>query len=183
MISKHTRQHRPKSRRNSPGSTNEPLILPPFPRADQVPNEDYYQRRDPARADPLHHPGGDQHRDVLRRAAQRAPGHEDGDSRNKGPLAPKHLGRLAKQRHHHRLRQRVPGPDPRVPGVGRRPAQAGHDLGQRGGHDGLVQRREEEGQEHAADQDDVADLGQAMAVGLVVFLWGFLGCQGAACAF
>lgn len=77
MISKHTRQHGSKGRCNSPGGPDESLVLPALPCADQVPDEDDDQRRDAPGAHPLHHPGGDQHRDVLRGTTQAAPRHED----------------------------------------------------------------------------------------------------------
>jgi hypothetical protein len=107
--------------------------------------------REPSPADALHGAHHDQHGHAVGEAAEERADDEDEDADLEDPLAAEQITELSGKDRRDRLGEHVRGHDPaHVPGT----AEIADDRRERGGHDRLVQRRQEH-PEHDRAEDDV----------------------------
>ena len=108
----------------------------------------------PAGAEPLQAAEAGELEHVLRDPAERRADEEDRDRRLEDPLAPVEVAELPVDRLRDRRREQVRGDDPRVVVE---PAEVADDRRQRGGHDRLVERREQHPErQRGVDDEDLA---------------------------
>ena len=130
------------------------LIAAAIPQRDDLADQRGGGNGDGAAADALQRAGADQHCHRLRQPAQHRPGDEEQHRGLEYPLAAQHITESAGQCGDDRGGQQITGDDPRLMA---RPAQVGDDRGQRGGDDGLIQRRQQHPQ-HDRQEDEIAPL-------------------------
>jgi hypothetical protein len=104
-----------------------------------------------------HGPERDQQHHAVGQAAEERADDEDGHAELEHPLAAEQVAELPGQHRRHRLGQHVRGDHPaHVAG----PAQVADDGGQRGGHDRLVERGQQQAEQDRDEHDVHLDPGQ-----------------------
>ena len=121
---------------------------------DDLADDGEAHRDEPARADALDGPEGDQHRQVLGQAAEHRADEEDDDGDPEDPGPPVDVAELAEHRRRHRLEQQVGRHDP---GEVLEAAEIADDRRERRRDDRRVEAGEREpGDESADDPQDLA---------------------------
>ncbi len=104
----------------------------------------------PAGAQPLDGPEGDQLGHRLRQAGQRRPDQEDNDRDDEELLPPVHVAELAVERRDDQGCEDVGG---HHPGQVVHPAEVAHDPRQRGAHDQVVEHGQQDGEQQPGQDD------------------------------
>lgn len=150
MLREQPAEQRPEHTGRAEHGPEQPLVPTAFARRHEIPDDRHRQHQQPAPAESLQGPEGDELGHVLRRAAQRGADEEDHDRRLEQPLAAVLVAELAPQGGRGGRGQQVGGDDP---GQVIHATEVADDGGQRGRHDGLVQRGEQHAEEQGTDGD------------------------------
>ena len=124
------------------------LVAAAVARRDEVADDGHRHDDQTAAAEPLDCSERDQLRHRLRQPAQRRPDQEEHERDLEDALAAVEVAELPVQRPDHRRRQQIRGHDP---GEVLETAEVADDRRQRGRHDRLVERRDEEDEEQRAE--------------------------------
>ena len=151
VIGQEAAQRRPDQRADSEDSSEEALVLAPLGRREEIADHGQRDREDGAGAEPLEAARGDQLPHLLGQAGEGRADQEDADADHDHRAAPEQVGELAVDRTADGRGQQVDGHHPGVEVV---PVQVGDDARQRGADDGLIEGRQEHG-----EQDRNEDLG------------------------
>ena len=143
-------QRRTDDRREREDPTEQPLVLAPLARAEEVADDGERDREDRAGAEALDAAEQDELPHLLAQAAQQRAGEEEADADHHHRPPPEQVGELAVDRPGHRGGQQVDGDHPHVELVA---LEVGHDARQGRADDRLVER----GQEHR-EEDRAEDL-------------------------
>ena len=154
VVGQHAAQHRAGDARHHEHDRGVALVARPLPRRDHVADDGVGERQDAAAADALQRARRDQRRHVGReRAGDRADQEDDDGEKHHAPPAVD-VGQLAEQRRHRGVGEQIRG---HHPGQVLDVAERAPDGRQRRRHDGLLERREEHGEQDA--DHDGADRG------------------------
>ena len=134
------------------------LVAAPLGRAEQVTDDGQRDREQRAGTEALQAAEDDQLLHRLAQAGQGGADQEDGDPEHQERLAAEQVGQLAVERDGDRGREQVDRDDPRVQLVA---VQIGDDLGQGGADDGLVERAEEQREQHGAEDLELLPMAQS----------------------
>ena len=148
------------------------LVLAAFPRRHHVADDGLGQHDQSAAAQSLQGAEPDELQHGLGQAAQRRPDQEDHDRGLEQPLAAVLVAELAPHRGGGRGGQQVRGDHP---GQVVQPAQVTDDRRQGGGHDGLVQRGEQDRQHQRGVHEDQATTGADCRRGRAVLVVRHMG--------
>ena len=144
-------EQRPRHGGEPPHRADEALVLAALARREEVGDRRLRERQQAAGADALQRAAGDELAHRLRRAAQQRADEEDRDRHDEQPPAPVEVRQLPVQRHGDRRGEQVGGDHPRQL---LEALQVGGDLGQRRGHDRLVQRGQQRCEHDRAERRD-----------------------------
>ncbi len=174
--------------RDAEDGSEEALVLGALGGREDVGNDGKGHRGQRGGPEPLQAPEDDQlhHAAAEEVAEPRLTGHaaqgradqKDDDAEQENRLAAVDVRELAVDRHHGGAGQQVSGGDPRVKVEA---VEVGDDARQRGGDDGLVQRRQKQAQQGADQNEDLGAVRQDLGVIDAVFEsgggggWGGLG--------
>src|SRR2546426_3944432 len=126
------------------------LIARSVRRNEEVGNYGKCRRRQRGGADPLEDAERDQLPHGSRETGQRRPREKDHDAGQDDDPPAIQIGQLAVDRHRRRAGHQIAGGDPRQQVDA---AQVGDDRRQRGGHDGLIERGQEQSHQHPGQDD------------------------------
>ena len=134
------------------------LVTAALGRAEQVADDGQRDREQRAGADALQATEDDQLLHGLAQARQGGADQEHGDPEHQQRLAAEQVGQLAVEGDGDRGREQVDRDDPRVQLVA---VQIGDDLRQGGADDGLVERAEEQREQHRAEDFELLPMAQS----------------------
>ncbi len=125
-------------------------VTPALARRHDVAQGGHRADHQPAGAQALDGPEGDQLGHRLRQAGQRRPDQEDHDREDEELLPPVHVAELAVERRGDQGREDVGG---HHPGQVRHPAEVADDPRQRGAHDQVVEHGQQDGEQQPGQYD------------------------------
>ena len=151
MLGEQAAQQRPEHAGRAEDRAEQPLVAAAFPGRYDVADDRHRQHHQPAAAEPLERAEADELGHVLGGAAQRGTGEEDDDRGLEQLLAAVLVAQFAPQGCGGGRGQQIGGDHP---GQVLQAAEVADDGGQRGRHDGLVQRRQQQPEQQGADRDE-----------------------------